>query len=82
MSDKILRAATARFAFGDYLGKMDDKDYFYRRAEAELEMAQQTEVPQAVQAHYTMASLYLDKVYGDDAEGDGENESAPEPAAL
>ena len=50
----------------DYLGSMDDTEYFYRRAEAELEMAQKTEVPQAVQAHYTLASAYLDRVYGEE----------------
>lgn len=46
---------------------MDDTEYFYRRAEAELEMAQKTEVPQAVKAHYALASAYLDRVYGDGA---------------
>jgi hypothetical protein len=44
----------------------DDKEYFYRRAESELEMAQRTEVPEAVKAHYTLAGYYLDKVYNDD----------------
>jgi hypothetical protein len=43
----------------------DDKDYFYKRAENELEMAQRTEVPEAVKAHYTLAGYYLDKVYSD-----------------
>ena len=45
----------------------DDKDYYYRRAEYELEMAQRTEVPEAVKAHYTLAGYYLDKVYNDEA---------------
>lgn len=45
----------------------DDKEYYYRRAESELEMAQRTEVPEAVKAHYTLAGYYLDKVYNDDA---------------
>lgn len=44
---------------------MDDKDYFYRRAESELEMAQKTVIPEAVKAHYTLAGYYLDKVYCD-----------------
>ncbi|WBH15452.1 hypothetical protein [Sphingomonas radiodurans] len=43
----------------------DDKEYFYKRAESELEMAQRTIVPEAVKAHYTLAGYYLDKVYTD-----------------
>lgn len=49
---------------------MDDKEYFYRRAEAELQMAQSTEVPAAVKAHYTLAGFYLDRVYGGTEEAD------------
>ncbi|WP_177179169.1 MULTISPECIES: hypothetical protein [unclassified Sphingomonas] len=45
----------------------DDKEYYYKRAESELEMAQRTEVPEAVKAHYTLAGYYLDKVYNDEA---------------
>lgn len=45
----------------------DDKEYYYRRAESELEMAQRTEVPEAVKAHYTLAGYYLDKVYNEEA---------------
>ena len=45
----------------------DDKEYYYRRAESELEMAQRTEIPEAVKAHYTLAGYYLDKVYNDEA---------------
>ena len=44
----------------------EDKEYFYKRAENELEMAQRTEVPEAVKAHYTLAGYYLDKVYTDE----------------
>lgn len=47
----------------------DDRDYFYHRAEAELEQAQRSDIPQAVQAHYALAQAYLDKVY---AEGEEE----------
>jgi hypothetical protein len=57
----------------------DDKDYFYKRAENELEMAQRTAVPEAVKAHYTLAGYYLDKVYNEDdappADGEGEADS-------
>jgi len=41
----------------------DDTSYFYMRAEQELERAQSTDVPEAVKAHYTLASYYLDRVY-------------------
>jgi hypothetical protein len=40
--------------------------YFESRAEAELEMAQRATHPAAVYAHYTLADLYLDRVYGDE----------------
>jgi len=38
--------------------------YFERRAEIELEMAQRATHPAVVHAHYCMADLYLDRVYG------------------
>ena len=47
------------------MSSVDDKEYYYQRAESELEMAQRTEVPEAVKAHYTLAGYYLDKVYND-----------------
>lgn len=42
----------------------EDKRYFLRRAEAELEQAQRAEHPRAVRAHYHLANHYLDRVYG------------------
>ncbi len=47
------------------MNSVDDKEYYYQRAESELEMAQRTEVSEAVKAHYTLAGYYLDKVYND-----------------
>ncbi|ONF96657.1 hypothetical protein [Sphingomonas jeddahensis] len=47
------------------MSSVDDKEYYYQRAESELEMAQRAEVPEAVKAHYTLAGYYLDKVYND-----------------
>ena len=44
---------------------MEDRDYFYRRAETELHMAQAATVPEAVKAHYQLAGYYLDRVYGE-----------------
>jgi hypothetical protein len=38
-----------------------DTDYFYRRAEAELEMAERAENPTVVAAHCAIAEHYLEK---------------------
>lgn len=43
----------------------DDKDYFERRAETEIELAQHATHARAVNAHYQMASAYLDRIHGD-----------------
>lgn len=57
-----------------------DKTYFLERAEAQLELAQQSGHPNAVAAHYHLAELYLDRVYGDAAEEDAVTESAENDA--
>ncbi|WP_200910772.1 MULTISPECIES: hypothetical protein [unclassified Sphingomonas] len=41
--------------------------YFVRRAEQQLELAQQADHEQVVHAHYELANLYLDKAYADAA---------------
>ncbi len=38
----------------------NDADYYYRRAEAQLELAEQSENPAAVAAHVAIAERYLD----------------------
>lgn len=43
--------------------RRDDVDYFERRAEEEIELAQRSIDTRAVQAHYLLASAYLDKIY-------------------
>ena len=55
----------------------DDTNYFYARAETELELAQRATHPEAVRAHYIIANHYLDRCYGGgepvadaDSEGD------------
>ncbi|WP_294246371.1 hypothetical protein [uncultured Sphingomonas sp.] len=40
-----------------------DENYFYQRAETELELAQKATHPAAVRAHYIIANHYLDRVY-------------------
>lgn len=40
----------------------DDLDYLQRRAETELEMAQRSEAPEVMAAHYKLAKAYLERV--------------------
>ena len=42
-----------------------DSDYFERRAEDQIALAQQASCTEAVQAHYQLASAYLDRIYGE-----------------
>lgn len=42
----------------------DDSNYYYERAETELELAQRATHPLAVRAHYIIANHYLDRCYG------------------
>jgi hypothetical protein len=43
----------------------DEFDYLQRRAEEEIELAQRADDNRAVQAHYELASAYLDRIHGD-----------------
>ncbi len=43
---------------------MEDASYYQMRAEAEIELAQQSTDPHAVQAHYDLSAAYLELVYG------------------
>jgi hypothetical protein len=43
----------------------EDEDYLERRAEAEIELARQASHEKAVQAHYELASAYLDLLHGE-----------------
>ncbi|WP_294354480.1 hypothetical protein [uncultured Sphingomonas sp.] len=55
----------------------DDREYYNRRAEAEIEAASATENPAACRAHYQMAELYLERAYSDEGdEAAGENAAA------
>ena len=49
----------------------EEQEYYERRAEAELALAQQAEQGPAVQAHYELATAYLDRIYGEPPAGDG-----------
>ena len=46
-----------------------DHEYYYRRAERELEMAQRSDQPKAVKVHYDLANLYLDQIVPNGAGG-------------
>ena len=48
----------------------NDSLYLERRAEAELEAAQRARHPNAVRAHYVLASLYLDRLYRPNGEAE------------
>lgn len=50
------------------MNDVEDSEYFYERAEAELKLAQNAQHPAVVKAHYLLAGYYLDRVYGPGAE--------------
>jgi hypothetical protein len=43
----------------------EEREYFERRAETEIELASRAEHRRVVQAHYELASAYLDRIHGD-----------------
>ena len=45
-----------------------DLAYYQQRAEQELELAQRAEDARAVQAHYALATFYLEKIHGEPAD--------------
>jgi hypothetical protein len=49
----------------------EDQDYFERRAEDEIRLAQQADHQKVVQAHYELASAYLDRLHGETPKSDG-----------
>lgn len=42
----------------------DETGYYERRAEDQINLAQKAVNSRAVQAHYEIASAYLDRIYG------------------
>ncbi|MEA2998945.1 MAG: hypothetical protein QOK17_778 [Sphingomonadales bacterium] len=49
----------------------EDQEYYERRAEAEIALAQQAGHGAAVRAHYELASAYLDRIHGDSPRSSG-----------
>jgi hypothetical protein len=50
---------------------LEEQDYYQHRAEAELALAQASEHRRAVQAHYELASAYLDRIHGEAPKSEG-----------
>ena len=49
----------------------EEQEYYERRAEAELSLAQAADHGSAVQAHYELAAAYLDRIHGDEPKASG-----------
>ncbi|HEX8480584.1 MAG TPA: hypothetical protein VF650_01615 [Allosphingosinicella sp.] len=49
----------------------EEQEYYERRAEAEIALAQAAEHRRVVQAHYELASAYLDRIHGDEPKASG-----------
>jgi hypothetical protein len=49
----------------------DDLLYYEHRAEAEIAAAQQARHQAVVQAHYELASAYLDRIHGNEPKSSG-----------
>jgi hypothetical protein len=49
----------------------EEQDYLERRAEDELRLAQQSKHQRVVQAHYELASAYLDRLHGETPKSSG-----------
>jgi hypothetical protein len=50
---------------------LEEQEYYQRRAEAEIALAQRARHRAAVQAHYELASAYLDRIHGDEPRSSG-----------
>jgi hypothetical protein len=49
----------------------EEQDYLESRAEIEMELARQASHEKAVEAHYLMASAYLDRIHGEAQDSPG-----------
>jgi predicted adenine nucleotide alpha hydrolase (AANH) superfamily ATPase len=49
----------------------DEREYYQRRAEAELSLAQQAGHRRVVQAHYELAAAYLQRIHGEEPRSEG-----------
>jgi hypothetical protein len=44
----------------------EEEEYYQQRAETQIELACRASDERAVQAHYSIAAAYLDRVHGDE----------------
>jgi hypothetical protein len=49
----------------------EEREYYERRAEAEISLAQSAAHRRAVQAHYELAAAYLDRIHSDTPKAPG-----------
>ena len=49
----------------------EEQDYYQRRAEAEIALAQEARHQAVVRAHYELASAYLDRIHGETPRSSG-----------
>ncbi|MFL6844326.1 MAG: hypothetical protein ACJ8ER_05535 [Allosphingosinicella sp.] len=49
----------------------EEQEYYERRAEAELALAQAADNERVVQSHYQLATAYLDRVHGEAPRSEG-----------
>jgi len=49
----------------------EEQQYYERRAEAEIALAQQSDHDAVVRAHYELAAAYLDRIHGDSPRSSG-----------
>jgi hypothetical protein len=49
----------------------EEAEYYERRAETEIALAQRAQSGAAVRAHYELASAYLDRIHGDSPRSSG-----------
>jgi hypothetical protein len=49
----------------------EERSYYERRAEAEIQMAQEARHQAVVRAHYELAAAYLDRIHGEEPRSSG-----------
>lgn len=49
----------------------EECDYWQRRAEEQIALAQQARHRAVVRAHYELANIYLDRIHGDGSDPEG-----------
>ena len=62
---KVVKKDLARMSIGDLNDYIDELKAEISRAEAEIKAAQNASHFKAVEAHYEIASAYLDLIHGD-----------------